>query len=133
MRTLLRTTGSSGGPIALVQQDSEQQPDLTLLRPRPDFYSQSHPQPADVLLVVEVMDTSVERDRRLKLPLSARAGLTEVWLVDIPGARIDTFRQPEAAGYRGHCEVEILSANNWWKRDPDEVLRVCIERHQTVV
>jgi sugar phosphate isomerase/epimerase len=39
----------------------------------------------------------------------------------------------EAAGYRGHCEVEILSADNWWKRDPDEVLRVCIERHQTVV
>ena len=39
----------------------------------------------------------------------------------------------ERAGYRGHCEVEILSANNWWKRDPDEVLRVCIERHQTVV
>ncbi len=39
----------------------------------------------------------------------------------------------EAAGYRGHCEVEILSANNWWKRDPNEVLRVCIERHQTVV
>jgi sugar phosphate isomerase/epimerase len=39
----------------------------------------------------------------------------------------------EAIGYRGHCEVEILSAQNWWKRDPDEVLRVCIERHQTVV
>jgi sugar phosphate isomerase/epimerase len=39
----------------------------------------------------------------------------------------------EAAGYRGHCEVEILSAENWWKRDHDEVLRICIERHQTVV
>jgi sugar phosphate isomerase/epimerase len=39
----------------------------------------------------------------------------------------------EATGYRGHCEVEILSAENWWKRDPDEVLRICIERHQTVV
>ena len=39
----------------------------------------------------------------------------------------------EAAGYRGQCEVEILSANNWWKRDPDEVVRICIERHQTVV
>lgn len=39
----------------------------------------------------------------------------------------------EAVGYRGHCEVEILSAENWWKRDPDEVLRICIERHQTVV
>jgi sugar phosphate isomerase/epimerase len=39
----------------------------------------------------------------------------------------------EAAGYRGHCEVEILSANTWWKHDPDEVLRICIERHQRVV
>ena len=39
----------------------------------------------------------------------------------------------ERAGYRGHCEVEILSAKNWWTRDPDEVLRICIERHQTVV
>jgi len=39
----------------------------------------------------------------------------------------------EAGGYRGHCEVEILSANNWWTRDPDEVVRICIERHQTVV
>jgi sugar phosphate isomerase/epimerase len=39
----------------------------------------------------------------------------------------------EQAGYRGHCEAEILSAGNWWTRDPDEVLRVCIERHQTVV
>ena len=39
----------------------------------------------------------------------------------------------EAAGYRGHCEVEILSANDWWRRDPDEVLRTCVARHQTVV
>jgi sugar phosphate isomerase/epimerase len=39
----------------------------------------------------------------------------------------------EAAGYQGHCEVEILSANDWWRRDPDEVLRTCIARHQTVV
>jgi sugar phosphate isomerase/epimerase len=39
----------------------------------------------------------------------------------------------EATGYRGHCEVEILSAEDWWKRDPHEVLSICIERHQTVV
>ena len=39
----------------------------------------------------------------------------------------------EAAGYRGHCDVEILSAQNWWKRDPDEVIRICMERHQTVI
>ena len=39
----------------------------------------------------------------------------------------------EATGYAGHCDVEIFSAQNWWKRDPDEVLRICLERHQTVV
>jgi sugar phosphate isomerase/epimerase len=39
----------------------------------------------------------------------------------------------EDAGYRGHCDVEIFSAQNWWKRDPEEVVRICIERHQTVV
>ena len=39
----------------------------------------------------------------------------------------------EAAGYAGACEVEIMSANDWWQRDPEEVLRICIERHQTVV
>jgi sugar phosphate isomerase/epimerase len=39
----------------------------------------------------------------------------------------------EEAGYDGHCDVEIFSAQNWWKRDGDEVLRICIERHQTVV
>jgi sugar phosphate isomerase/epimerase len=42
-------------------------------------------------------------------------------------------RLVEDTGYRGHCEVEIFSTGNWWKRDPVEVLRTCIERHRTVV
>ncbi|HUN52940.1 MAG TPA: sugar phosphate isomerase/epimerase, partial [Candidatus Sulfotelmatobacter sp.] len=50
-------------------------------------------------------------------------------VIDIRGIR----GHVEAAGYRGVCEVEIFSANNWWKRDPDEVLRTCIERHRHVV
>jgi sugar phosphate isomerase/epimerase len=50
-------------------------------------------------------------------------------VIDLRGIRA----MVEATGYAGHCEVEILSANNWWKRDPDEVLRICVERHQTVV
>jgi len=50
-------------------------------------------------------------------------------VIDIPAIR----GLVEAAGYTGFCDVEILSANNWWKRDPDEVLRICIERHRTVV
>ncbi len=50
-------------------------------------------------------------------------------VIDLRGIRA----MVEAAGYNGHCEVEILSANNWWKREPDDVLRICIERHQTAV
>jgi len=55
----------------------------------------------------------------------------------MPGDGIIDLRRLRAmvedAGYRGHCDVEIFSAQNWWKRDPDEVLRICLERHQTVV
>lgn len=50
-------------------------------------------------------------------------------VIDIPAIRA----MVEAAGYRGFCEVEIMSADNWWRRDADEVLRICIERHRTVV
>jgi sugar phosphate isomerase/epimerase len=55
----------------------------------------------------------------------------------MPGDGIIDLRRLRAmvenAGYRGHCDVEIFSAQNWWKRDPDEVLRICLERHHTVV
>ena len=50
-------------------------------------------------------------------------------VIDLRGIRA----MVEAAGYAGHCDVEIFSAQNWWKRDPDEVLQVCIERHRGVV
>jgi sugar phosphate isomerase/epimerase len=50
-------------------------------------------------------------------------------VIDIPRIR-DWI---EGTGFTGQCEVEIFSANNWWKRDGDEVLRTCIQRHQTVV
>ena len=87
-------------PIELTILDSEPQPDLTLLRPRADFYATQHPGPGDILLVVEVMDTSADRDRRLKLPLYARAAIREVWLVDLGAERIEVYRQPEPDGYR---------------------------------
>ena len=56
---------------------SEPQPDVALLRWRDDFYRSAHPTPADVLLVVEVSDTTVETDRKVKVPLYARAGIPE--------------------------------------------------------
>ncbi|MFM8805701.1 MAG: Uma2 family endonuclease, partial [Planctomycetia bacterium] len=61
---------------------SEPEPDISILRPRPDFYTTSHPGPADVLLVIEVADTSLAYDLGTKVPLYARHGIPEVWVID---------------------------------------------------
>jgi Uma2 family endonuclease len=86
-------------PIELADHDSEVQPDVTLLRPRADFYARGHPVAADVLLLIEVADTSLVRDRRVKIPLYARAGICEVWLVDLTDRRAEVHRDPTAGGY----------------------------------
>ena len=86
-------------PIRLGEY-SEPQPDVTLLRFRPDFYAQSHPGPTDVLLAVEVAETSAVYDRDVKLPLYARAGIPEVWLVDLSAEGMEVHRDPAAQGYR---------------------------------
>jgi Uma2 family endonuclease len=64
-------------PLRLSQL-SESQPDLLLLKPRADFYRQSHPEPADVLLLIEVCESSLRYDQQVKLPLYARHGVAEV-------------------------------------------------------
>jgi len=79
---------------------SEPQPDLALVRWRDDFYRSAHPTPADVLLVVEVADATVETDREVKIPLYAKAGIPEVWLVNIPGGRIEIYSDPSGDAYR---------------------------------
>jgi Uma2 family endonuclease len=78
---------------------SEPQPDLALLRPRDDFYESAHPRPDDVLLAIEVGDSSVRFDREIKAPLYARAGVREVWLVDLPASEVSVCRRPGAEGY----------------------------------
>jgi Uma2 family endonuclease len=79
---------------------SEPQPDVALLRPKPDFYASAHPTPADVLLIVEVADSSIEYDRRVKLPLYARAGIPEVWLALPEQDCLEVRCEPSADGYR---------------------------------
>lgn len=93
-------------PIELAREDSEPQPDLALLRPRDDFYATAHPTADDVLLAIEVADTSLLLDRRVKIPLYARAGLREIWLVDLTTSRIEVYREPAAEAYR---DVQIVS------------------------
>lgn len=94
---------------------SEPQPDIALVKSRDDFYAQSLATSADLLMIIEVADTSVEVDRRVKLPLYARAGIPEVWLANLPEDRVETYLEPLNGIYqrvriakRGEC----LSSQN---------------------
>lgn len=85
-------------PIAL-PNDTEPQPDIVLLRPRADGYLDDDAHPADVLLLVEVADTSQRYDRLVKVPLYGRAGVPEVWIVDLSGEVVEVYRAPTPGGY----------------------------------
>ena len=91
-------------PIAL-DAYSAPEPDLVLLRPRADFYAAAHPAATDVLLAVEVADTSAEYDREVKLPLYAQAGLPEVWLIDLQKGHIEVYAHPADGTYQETVEV----------------------------
>ena len=87
-------------PVRL-DRSSEPQPDLAVLRRRADFYATGErPGPADVLLLVEVADSSLSFDRKVKLPLYARAGIAELWIVDLKRRVLDAYRKPVANGYQ---------------------------------
>src|SRR6185369_5239669 len=87
---------------------SEPQPDLLLLHPREDFYT-DHPRPEDVLLAVEVADASLEFDRGVKAPLYAMNGIAELWIVDLNGQAVEVHRRPSA---RGYLEVRRYARGN---------------------
>lgn len=89
----------SQNPIRL-DDFSEPQPDIALLRWRDDFYRHAHPAPADVLLVIEVADTTLESDRRYKIPLYAKAGITEAWLVNLHEETIELSAEPVDGAYQ---------------------------------
>ncbi|CEP68890.1 Nuclease, putative, TT1808 [Moorella glycerini] len=86
-------------PLRL-DQNSEPQPDLMLLKPRDDYYASFHPRPEDVLLLVEVADTSVAYDREVKVNLYAKGGVNEVWLVNLQVQQVTAYRLPSPSGYR---------------------------------
>jgi Uma2 family endonuclease len=90
---------SAQNPIHL-DDYNEPQPDIALLRPRPDFYASAHATPADILLLVEVAETSARLDRRVKVPLYARAGIQELWLADLGRDLLTVYRDPTPDGYR---------------------------------
>jgi Uma2 family endonuclease len=101
-----------GKAVVMVQspmrlsEDSEPEPDLMVLRPPLDRYREKLPTPEDVLLLVEVADTSLEFDREAKLPLYAEAGIPEVWLVNLKENLLEVYRDPRGGRYR---EIRLLS------------------------
>jgi Uma2 family endonuclease len=118
-------------PITLPEH-SEPEPDIALVNPR--RYWKAHPYPDDVLMIVEVADTSLEKDKKVKVPLYARFSIPEVWIVDVQGHAVECFWDPriDAAGARytqskrveqGQAIVTsetipgiTLSLNELWKR-----------------
>lgn len=83
----------------------EPQPDVMLLRPRADHYRTSHPGPEDVLLLVEVADSSLTYDRKTKARIYARAGIADYWIVNLVGSALEVHRDPARSRYRS---VQVL-------------------------
>ncbi|NOT63882.1 MAG: Uma2 family endonuclease [Acidobacteria bacterium] len=96
-----KTIISRRGPIEL-PPDSEPEPDFALLRYQADYYAEAHPSSADILLIIEVADSALERqrDRDIKLPIYARAGIQETWLVNLPESRIEIYTSPADEAYQ---------------------------------
>jgi Uma2 family endonuclease len=79
---------------------SEPEPDVAILKYRADFYEHEHPYGRDVLLVIEIGDTSVAYDRKFKLPLYAESGVAECWLINLAKQEIYTYWQPTGNAYK---------------------------------
>lgn len=98
-----RAIVSVQNPVRL-SSGSEPQPDLALLRPRTDRYEYAVPGPEDVFLLVEVADTSLAYDQRIKLPLYAEGGIPEVWIADLGTRSVLIARDPSEGAYQ-HLET----------------------------
>ena len=85
-------------PITL-NEYSEPEPDMALAIRKPEGYRNAHPKPEEILLVIEVADSSLDKDRNIKLPGYARAGIAEAWLVVLEESTVEVHTQPSAKGY----------------------------------
>ena len=94
---------------------TEPQPDLVVARRRKEFYTDRHPEPVDIFLVIEVADSSLRYDRTEKAPRYGRAGVPEMWIVDVASAAVTVHADPGPDGYatrrvlRGGDEVAAAS------------------------
>jgi len=99
------------------------EPDLTVTRWRPDYYKSALPTPADVLLIVEVAQTSFEYDRSVKLPKYAAAAIPEVWLINVEADQVERYTRPEQDHYRSRL---VLSRGDTISTDGIPNLQVAV-------
>lgn len=85
---------------------SEPEPDFAIVQRKADRYMRAHPVAEDVLLVIEVSNTTVSYDRFIKMPLYARHGIGEAWLIDVPAGRVHVHRNPQGGEYRDISTVD---------------------------
>jgi Uma2 family endonuclease len=85
---------------------SEPEPDICVLKPREDYYESKLPEVEDILILIEVSDSTLAYDRDLKIPLYAASDVAEVWLVDVAASQLTVFREPEGNGYKS---VKVLA------------------------
>jgi Uma2 family endonuclease len=83
-----------------VPSNSRPEPDVTVLKWRDDFYAGKHPSSEDVLLLIEVSDTTLADDRNVKMPLYAASGIPEMWIVNLPEGVIEVYANPAQGGYQ---------------------------------
>jgi Uma2 family endonuclease len=83
-----------------IDEYNEPEPDIALVKRRGDFYAESHPTPEDVLLLIEVSDSTIEYDREIKKNLYAGAGIIEFWLVNLRDNTVEVFSSPKNGNYR---------------------------------
>lgn len=93
-----RATVRIQNPVRMGEH-SEPEPDLAIVHRDEKAYMERHPNPDEVYLIIEVADSSIEFDREIKLPLYAKAGIPEVWVVDLPGECIEIYQEPSPFGY----------------------------------
>ncbi len=107
-----KATLQSQAPIAL-PPNSEPEPDFTIVQNRADDYLSSHPKSADVLLVMEVSDSSLAYDQDVKIPLYAKAGITDYWIFNLFDNYLEAYSEPyqDNQGRYGYSNKRIFLSN----------------------
>jgi Uma2 family endonuclease len=108
-----------------IPEHSEPQPDAAVVKVKPDGYRKAHPGPKDVLLIIEVADSSAEFAMQIKSKLYAKAGIPEYWDLNAKESALHVFTGPSAKGYKS---IEVLDAGDTVRSRSVSGLKIAVKR-----